>query len=80
MFNFKTPKNGEKIAIDNIKESKERLVQLGYVPCEVDHMIIELSNGKNISTLDLKTIKMIEEVLKNKINFASACLNTIKSN
>jgi hypothetical protein len=60
--------------ISNILSLKEQLTKVGFNPSEVDYMIMTNSNGCALIDLDSKSIKTIEDLLKEQVRFSCKCL------
>jgi len=64
--------------LNNIMALKEQLIEIGYNSDEVKYMITTLSNGIDISKLDSKQLKVIEERLTEQLSIARQCIDFIR--
>ncbi len=76
--NEEVHKDINKNEMRNISILKEQLIATGYNPGEVDYMIKTSSNGVDLTKLDSKQLKKIEEILKEQLSIARQCIEYIR--
>ncbi len=66
-------------SLQRIQALREALVQVGYNPGEVDHMIWSLAGHREIVKLDPESLNKVETALDKQLSLARKCLYSVQN-
>ncbi len=62
---------------DKILIIKQRLIDLGYNPGEVDYLVQKLGKGKSLDELGITKLNELKQALETQLDIAKKCLDAV---